>query len=158
MAAALSFLAALKEYRKFLTLLVVLVGAAAIYFWLEKAKDDRAMLLAQATGVCAEAGVAFQPEGSKQKQWGQACAQQVRALRAYREETERGSADILRATLERQLGKNNADAVLAAIYAKRANEALIRMEAENAKVENDVVGAGYACALNDLGGLRADGC
>lgn len=158
MTAVLSILAALKEYRKFLTLLVVLVGAAAIYFWLEKAKDDRAMLLAQATGVCAEAGATFQPEGSKQKQWGQACAAHVRSLRAFREETRKGEAEILRATLERQLGKTNADAVLAAIYAKRANEALIRMEAENAKVENDVVGAGYACALNDLGGLRADGC
>lgn len=144
--------------RKFLTLVLVLIAGAAAYFWMEKAKADRAGLLAQAREICATSGEPFQPEGSKQADWGRRCNGRVAALVRFHAETVSGSNEVLRHALERQLGKSDADAVLAAIYAKQASEALTRMEAENAKVENDVVGAGYACALNDLAGLRADGC
>lgn len=154
MAAALSFLAMLKEYRKFLTLLVVLVGAAAIYFWLEKAKDDRAQLLNAASRICDTAGEPFQPEGSEQADWGRSCLGRVTALKAFHEDARQGSLDAMLADLERREGKEAADAALAAAYARRANDALTRMEAADAAVANDHVGGDWAAAVNDLAGLR----
>ncbi|KQR52975.1 hypothetical protein [Brevundimonas sp. Leaf168] len=158
MPAALSFLAALKKYRKFLTLLVVLVGAAAIYFWLEKAKDDRAQLLTQADRICDTAGEPFQPQGSDQDDWGRRCLGRVVVLKAYYDQTQQGSLDALIDAFEAQRGKDLTDAALAAAMSKRAADAVANMEAENAAVENDRVGLGFACALNDLGGLPGDGC
>lgn len=147
-------LALFQTYRKFLTLLLVLAGAAAAYFWMEKAKDDRALLLTQAREICASAGEPFQPEGSKQRDWGKRCNGRVAALVAFRDQVSSGSLDAMIADLERREGKEAADAALAAVYAKRATDALARMEATDAAVKDDRVGGGWAAAVNDLAGLR----
>lgn len=143
-----------RTYRKFLTLLVVLAGAAFAYFWLEKAKDDRALLLIQAREICATANVPFQPEGSRQKEWGRLCNRRVAELVVYQAKVQSGSLDAMLADLERREGKQAADAALAAVYAKRATDALTRMEAADAAVEDDRVGGDWAAAVNDLAGLR----
>ena len=143
-----------RTYRKFLTLLVVLAGAAAVYFWLEKAKDDRALLLTQAREICASAGEPFQPEGSRQKDWGKRCNRRVAELVDYQDKVQSGSQDAMLADLERREGKQAADAALAAVYAKRATDALTRMEAADAAVKDDHVGGDWAAAVNDLAGLR----
>lgn len=150
----IALLALLKDYRKALTLLVVLVGAAAIYVWLEKAKDDRAQLLTAANRICDTAGEPFQPVGSKQSEWGQRCLGRVAALAAFHDQTRQSSLDAMLADLERREGKEAADAALAAAYARRANDALSRMEAADAAIENDRVAGGWAAAVNDLAGLR----
>ena len=144
----------LRTYRKFLTLLVVLAGAAFVYFWLEKAKDDRDLLLTQAREICATAGEPFQPESSKQKDWGRRCNGRVAALVSFRDQVRSGSLDAMLADLERREGKQAADAALAAVYAKRATDALTRMEAADAAVKDDRVGGDWAAAVNDLAGLR----
>ena len=151
MAAALALF---HTYRKFLTLLVVLAGAAFVYFWMEKAKDDRALLLTQAREICASAGEPFQPEGSRQKDWGRLCNRRVAELVDYQDKVQSGSLDAMLADLERREGKQAADAALAAAYAKRANDALTRMEAADAAVKDDRVGGDWAAAVNDLAGLR----
>lgn len=154
----LGILALLKSSRKFLTLLAVLVGLAAAYFWLEKAKDDRAQLLNQATLICAAAGEPFQPEGARQADWGRACLGRATALRAFYDQTQAGSLDALIDAFEAQQGRDQTDAALAAAMSKRTAQAVANMEAANAAVENDRIGAGFACALNDLGGLHGAGC
>ncbi|GAW42414.1 hypothetical protein SH203_02830 [Brevundimonas sp. SH203] len=151
MAAALALF---HTYRKFLTLLVVLAGAASLYFWMEKAKDDRDLLLTQAREICATAGEPFQPEGSKQKDWGKRCNGRVAALVEFRDKAQVGSIDAMLADIERREGKQAADAALAAVYAKRATDALTRMEAADAAVKDDRVGGDWAAAVNDLAGLR----
>lgn len=143
-----------RTYRKFLTLLVVLSLGAAAYYWMEKAKDDRALLLTQAREICASAGEPFQPEGSRQKDWGKRCNGRVAALVAFREQVRSGSLDAMLADMERREGKQAADAALAAVYAKRATDALTRMEAADAAVKDDRVGGDWAAAVNDLAGLR----
>lgn len=143
-----------KSNRQFLTLLLVLASAAAIWWWLEQAKADRALLLAQAREICATAGEPFQPDGSKQKDWGYRCNGRVAALIAFREKTRGASLNALIEDLERREGKEAADAALAAAYARRANDALTRMEAADAAVKDDHVGGDWAAAVNDLAGLR----
>lgn len=150
----LAALALFRANRRFLTLLVLLIGAAAAYFWLEKAKADRALLLTQAREICATANVPFQPEGSRQKDWGRLCNKRVADLVDYQDKVQSGSLDAMLADLERREGKQAADAALAAVYAKRATDALTRMEAADAAVENDHVGGDWAAAVNDLAGLR----
>lgn len=150
----LTALALFRANRRFLTLLVLLIGAAAAYFWLEKAKADRALLLIQAREICATVNVPFQPEGSRQKDWGRLCNRRVAELVDYQDKVQSGSLDAMLADLERREGKQAADAALAAVYAKRATDALTRMEAADAAVENDHVGGDWAAAVNDLAGLR----
>lgn len=149
----LAALALLKSNRKFLTLLVVMAAAAAAWFWLEKAKDDRTHLLTRAREICTAAGEPFQPEGARQKDWGLACQGRVVALVQYRDKVRAGSLDAMIADLERREGKEAADAALAAAYARRANDALTRMEAADAAVKDDHVGGDWAAAVNDLAGL-----
>lgn len=143
-----------KSNRQFLTLLLVLASAAAIWWWLEQAKADRAQLLAQAREICATAGEPFQPDGARQEDWGRRCNGRVAALVAFREKTQAGSLDAMIADLERREGKEAADAALAAAYAKRANDALNRMEAADAAVQDDRVGGDWAAAVNDLARMR----
>lgn len=147
-------LALFHTYRKFLTLLVVLSLGAAAYYWMEKAKADRALLLTQAREICATVNVPFQPEGSRQKDWGRLCNMRVADLVDYQDKVQTGSLDAMLADLERREGKQAADAALAAVYAKRATDALTRMEAADAAVKDDRVGGDWAAAVNDLAGLR----
>lgn len=150
----LTAIALFRANRRFLTLLVLLIGAATVYFWLEKAKGDRALLLSQAREICATVNVPFQPEGSRQKDWGRLCNKRVAELVDYQDKVQSGSLDAMLADLERREGKQAADAALAAVYAKRATDALTRMEAADAAVKDDRVGGDWAAAVNDLAGLR----
>lgn len=150
----MSLLALFMANRKFLLFLLVMGAAAGLWFWMEKAKDDRALLLTQAREICAVAGEPFQPEGSKQKDWGRACRGRVVALVSFRDQVRTGSLDAMIADLERREGKEAADAALAAVYAKRATDALTRMEAADAAVKDDRVGGDWAAAVNDLAGLQ----
>ncbi|MBU1522122.1 MAG: hypothetical protein KJ728_11955 [Alphaproteobacteria bacterium] len=150
----LTALALFRANRRFLTLLVLLIGAATVYFWLEKAKADRDLLLVQAREICATVNVPFQPEGSRQKDWGRLCNKRVAELVDYQDKVQSGSLDAMLADIERREGKQAADAALAAVYAKRATDALTRMEAADAAVQDDHVGGDWAAAVNDLAGLR----
>lgn len=151
---AVALVGLLKANRKFLTLLIVMAAAAAAWFWLEKAKDDRTLLLNQAREICTAAGEPFQPAGVRQKDWGRACQARVAALVEYRSKVQTGSVEAMLADIERREGKEAADAALAAAYARRANDALTRMEAADAAVQDDHVGGDWAAAVNDLAGLR----
>ena len=156
--AAWFFVAGVREWakaqRKFLTLMLLMIGLASVNFWLEKAKADRALLLSQAREICATVNVPFQPEGSPQKDWGRLCNKRVAELVDYQDKVQSGSLDAMLADLERREGKQAADAALAAVYAKRATDALTRMEAADAAVKDDRVGGDWAAAVNDLAGLR----
>lgn len=159
--AATSLIAGIKSARTFLTLAVVLVAAATLYVWWQGAETARLKALAErndlwsrAVNICEAAGLPFSPTGTQRPDAGVACLQTVRELRAFRRETVTGSLDVALAAIERQRGKEAADAALALAYGQRASEALSRMEAADAAVEDDRVGGGWAAAVNELGGLR----
>ncbi|WP_312145393.1 hypothetical protein [Brevundimonas sp.] len=158
-------LLALKEYRKVATVVVCAVVAAAFYIQWQSAKDaaakasaDRASLIAAADGTCLALNSQFRPDGVRREQWGMACLNEARRLGRIEGDLAKGDAAALIAALDERMGKEAADAALAAVMSERAAEAVARMEAADAAVENDRVGAGWACAVNDLGGLRAPGC
>ena len=159
--AASSLIAGIKSARTFLTLAVVLAAAATLYVWWQgaetarlKALAERNDLWARAVNICEAAGMPFSPTGTQRGDAGVVCLQTVRELRAFRRETVTGSLDVALAAIERQRGKEAADAALALAYGQRASEALSRMEAADAAVEDDRVGGGWAAAVNELGGLR----
>lgn len=157
--------AALKEYRKVATVLLCAGVAAAFYIQWQTAKDaaakasaDRASLIAASDGLCLALKSEFRPVNVRREQWGMACLKEARRLGRIEGDLAQGSADALIAALDERMGKEAADAALAAAMSKRTADAVARMEAADAAVENDRVGAGWACAVNDLGGLRAPGC
>lgn len=156
-----SLIAGIKSARTFLTLAVVLVAAATLYVWWQGAETARLKALAErndlwsrAVNLCEAAGMPFSPTGTARENAGVACLQTVRELRAFQGETVTGSLDAALAAIERQRGKETADAALALAYGQRAADALSRMEAADAAVEDDRVGGGWAAAVNELGGLR----
>lgn len=161
----LTALAALKEYRKVATVVVCAGVAAAFYIQWQTAKDaaakataDRASLIAASDGLCLALNSEFRPVGVRRAQWGLACLNEARRVGRIEGDLAKGSADALIAALDERMGKEAADAALAAAMSKRTADAVARMEAADAAVENDRVGAGWACAVNDVGGLRAPGC
>ena len=163
--AVLPFFAALKEYRKVATVVVCAGVAAAFYIQWQMAKDagaraaaDRASLIAAADGTCLALNSEFRPDGVRREQWGMACLNEARRLGRIEGDLAKGDAEALINALDERMGKEAADAALAAAMSKRTADAVARMEAADAAVENDRVGAGWACAVNDLGGLRAPGC
>ncbi len=159
-------LLALKEYRKVATVVVCAGVAAAFYVQWQTAKDagakaaaDRASLIAAADGICLALNSEFRPQGVSREQWGMACLSEARRLGRIEGDLAKGDAEALIAALDERMGKEAADAALAAAMSKRTAETLARMEAADAAVQSDnKVGAGWACAVNDLGGLRAPGC
>lgn len=164
-AAVTSLLALLKAHRKATTLVLCLVVAAAFYVQWQSAELAKARaetnagdLTARASNICEAVGVAFAPDKVKRGDWGVACLAEARRLGRIEGDLSQGSLDVALEAMERQAGKNQTDAALAAALSKRAALAAERMEAENAAVENDRVGAGFACALNDLAGVRGPGC
>lgn len=162
----LTTLAALKEYRKVATVVVCAGVAAAFYIQWQSAKDagakaaaDKASLIAAAEGTCLALNSQFRPDGVHREQWGMACLNEARRLGRIEGDLAKGDAAALIAALDERMGKEAADAALAAAMSKRTAETLARMEVADAAVQNDnKVGAGWACAVNDLGGLRAPGC
>lgn len=158
-------IAGVKAGRKFWTLLAVIVAAGGFYVQWQFARDaatraaaDRASLIAADDGICEAVNAPFRPAGVQRQAWGMACIVEARRLGRIEGDLARGSADALIAALDERMGKEAADAALAAAMSKRTAEAVARMEAADAAVEGDRVGGGWACAVNDLGGLRAPGC
>lgn len=152
-------MAAIRAGRKMLTLLAVMGVAGGLYVWGETARRDRDQLAVWGDLTCTAAGSEFRPAKVKKRQWGVACLAEVRRLGRIEGDLAKGSADALIAALDERMGKEAADAALAAVMSKRAADAAARMEAADAAVqEDDRVGAGWACAVNDLGGLRAPDC
>ncbi len=146
------------EGRKFAILLIVGGVAAVFYVMWTQAVADRDGLIRWGDQTCEAAGAAFRPHEAKKRAWGAACLIEVRRLaKVERDLTSATAADLI-AALERREGKEAADAALAAVMSQRTADAVARMEAADAAVENDRVGAGWACAVNDLGGLRSPGC
>lgn len=160
-----SALDALKVHRKVATVVVCAGVAAAFYVQWQSAELAKARaetnardLTARASNICEAVGVAFEPDKVKRADWGVACLAEARRLGRIEGDLSQGSLDVALEAMERQAGKNQTDAALAAALSKRAALAAERMEAENAAVENDRVGAGFACALNDLAGVPGPGC
>lgn len=151
-------LALLGRHRKLLTAFALLLATAAMWVAWREAERHRESLTAAADRICEASGVAFRPEGVTRRDWGLACLQKVRDLRGFKDETISGSLDVALDAMERQQGREAADAALAAAMARRNQETLERMEAADAAVEGDRVGGEWACAVNDLAGLRAPGC
>lgn len=157
----LSLLGFAKAHRKAFTLLLALAVAAAFYVqWQaaeiqrQRAAADRASLIGAAEAICAAMGAEFRPEGELRTGWGTACLAEARRLGRMEGDLAAGSLETALAAMERQHGKEQADAALAAALSQRTAAAVERMEAANAAVEGDRVGPGWAAAVNDLGGLR----
>lgn len=149
-----AILAALVPYRKLLTLVMVMVGAVVMYLFWQEAERNRLSLIAAADGICEAGGQPFRPADVKSPEWGVACLDQVRHLRAVQDAIKDGSIAAMLADLERREGKEAADAALAAVLSKRTADAVLRMEQADAAVEQDQVGGDWAAAVNELGGLR----
>lgn len=145
-----------RTHRALIALLLVAALAATAYAFWKKAEADRNSLIRAADNICAATGPdwPFRPEGVEKRQWGVTCLERVRHLARFERDTVAGSLDVALEHIERQQGREAADAALARIYSQRAALALENMEAADAAVQDDVVGPGWAAGVNDLGGLR----
>lgn len=157
----LSLLGLWKAHRKAFTLLLALAVGAAFYVqWQaaeiqrQRAAADRASLIGAADAICAALGSEFRPEGELRTGWGVACKAEALRLGRMEGDLAAGSLSVALEAMERQHGKEQADAALAAALSQRTAEAVEKMEAANAAVEGDRVGPGWAAAVNELGGLR----
>lgn len=163
-AAALAFVGA---NRRMLTLLLALGIGAAFYVQWQAAALDRsraatnaANLLGYSDTVCAALGVVAPAKTAgkaDRDRWATACLAEAQRLGAIEEDLAQGTADSLLSGLDARMGKEQADALLAAALAKRAAEAAERLEDANAAVENDVARGAWAGAINDAAGLRQPG-
>lgn len=149
--------AAVQSARKIITLAAVLVSAAAIYVWGESGHRDARSVSAWARLTCSAAGQEFQ-EGGHKRQWGTSCHAEVQRLGQLERDLQSGSLEALLAEVERRDGKQAADMALATAWARRAAQAAERMEQVDGAVSEDHVDGRWACAVNDLGGMRAPGC
>lgn len=153
-----------RKHRKILTILLALAVAAAFYVqWqvaaLERANNATAAarLVAFSDRLCAALGVtppAQDAPADARGDFAGRCQAEAGRLGQIEGDLAAGSLDVALAAMERQHGKQQADAALAAAMSKRTADAVEQMEAANAAVQDDRVGAGWAAAVNDLGGLR----
>lgn len=151
----------LKLHRLGTTLfLIMAVGAAFYVQWqlaataAARAERDRTSLIHAADGICEAINSPFRPTGVKREQWGMACIAEARRVGRMEGDLNAGTAEALLQGLDARMGKEAADALLAAAYAKRAAEAASRLESANAAVEGDVATGAWAGAVNDAAGLR----
>ena len=144
------------EGRKFAILLMVGGVAAVFYVLWTQAQADRDGLIRWGDQTCEAAGASFRPYEAKKRAWGAACLIEVRRLAKVENDLHAATAAELIAALDARMGKEAADAALAAAMAKRTAEAVARMEAADAAVQDDRVGGDWAAAVNELGGLRND--
>ncbi|MGQ3041452.1 MAG: hypothetical protein ACT6TH_14600 [Brevundimonas sp.] len=161
-------IATARANRKILTLLLALAVAAAFYIQWQAAAIDRAnarttsaKLLGYSDTVCAALNVTAPAEGAPladRDAWAARCLGEANRLGRIEGDLANGSLDAVLGAMERQHGKEQVDAALAAEMSKRTADAVARMEAANAAIEDDRVGPGWACAVNELAGLRAPGC
>lgn len=151
----------LKLHRLGTTLILALVVAGAFYAQWQlaataaaAAERNIASLTAAADGICEAIHSPFRPEDVKREQWGLACLTEARRVGRLESDLNAGTADALLQGLDERMGKEAADALLAAAYAKRAAETADRLESANAAVENDRANGAWAGAINDRAGLR----
>lgn len=159
--AAAALLGFFKANRRLVLLTLCLAVAAAFYVqWQaaeiqrQRAAADRASLIGAADAICAAMGAEFRPDGALRSNWGMACLGEARRLGRMEGDLAAGSLEVALEAMERQHGKEQADAALAAALSQRTAAAVERMEAADAAVEGDRVGPGWAAAVNELGGLR----
>ena len=158
MASISSLWATIEASRKLLTMLAVLAVASGLYAWGATARRDADTLAKWGDLVCAEAASQFRVATDRKSKWGVQCRTDIQRLAKIEDDLKTGSLDALLADLERRDGKTATDAALAAALAKRAADAAERMEQADAAVEGDRVDGSWACAVNELGGMRAPGC
>lgn len=142
----------LDTHRKDAVMLLVAIGAAAIYAWGAIGRADRASIVAWADTVCASAGSEYQPAEGKR---GAACRSRVADLAKQEHDTAVQSAAILAQAATDREAKATRDAAQARATAADARAAADAMEKANGDVSGDRVGGAWFGALNRVGGLRA---
>lgn len=146
-------------HRSWLTLLMVGIVAAGIWYAYasQRARADR--LQAWASATCLATGVRFdqaalpgQPKARRQPP-GALCQAEVVALALYRQQAATAAAATLARAQQARETKTARDTVLATTQARDARAAQQAMEAANAKVQADRVDADWIDALNRTAGL-----
>lgn len=154
-------LAWLKLHRLGTTLILALLVGGAFYAQWQlnataraRAERDRASLISAADGICEAINSPFRPVGVKREQWGLTCISEARRVGRIESDLNAGTAEALLQGLDARMGKEAADALLAAAYAKRAAEAAEGLEKADDAIEGDVATGAWAGAVNDAAGLR----
>lgn len=151
------------QARGYVTLLAVAAAAAGLYAWGALAHADARALERQAELICGVAGsqfVAAPPKPgahARKADRGKACLERVRVLATFERETNTGTAEVLTSAMRDRNRKTQLDAQRAAGDAAATRAALERMEAQDAAIQSDKVGADWFGAVNHLAGLRDDG-
>jgi hypothetical protein len=153
---------AIRASRQWLTLVVVAAIGAWLYVQYAETRADRDRLLAQADVICAAAGeplaasIALVDGKSVTVARGIRCRQKVAGLVAFRDDTERQSAQALAAAMQEREGKAAIDARAARDAADALVTATERMEQADAEAERrNRLDRDWWLAFNDLAGLRA---
>lgn len=161
-AAAIKLWAAIRNAREWLTLVVVAAIGAWLYVQLAETRADRDRLTAQADVICAAAGEPFAAsvvliDGRPvARERGLRCRQKVTGLVAFRDDTERASAEVLAAAMREREGKAAVDARAARDAAQALASATERMEIADAEAERrNRLDRDWWTAFNDLAGLRS---
>lgn len=150
----IAFAAWLKLHRLGTTLFVVMAVCGAFYIQWQRSATDRASLIAFGDTVCEAVNSPFRPDGVGRERWGQTCLIEARRAGRMESDLNAGTAEALLQGLDERMGKEAADALLAAAYAKRAADTASRLENANAAVEGDRATGAWAGAVNDAAGLR----
>lgn len=146
-----------KHWKPFLIGTGAVVAAASLYGWGLAGRLDRDQLLAISERTCEAVGVQFRPDGEK-KTRGVACQAEIRRLVKLEKDLVAGSLDELVREIERREGRAAVDAGLATLYRERIAAAEVAYREAEDGVAGDQVGRDWACAVNELGGLRGRGC
>lgn len=153
---------AIRNAREWLTFITLGAVAAYLYVQLAETRADRDRLAASADVICAAAGEPFAasivkvdgkavaaPRGAR-------CRQKVAGLVAFRDDTERATAETLAAAMRERAGKAAIDARAARDAAEALATATERMEIADAEAERrNRLDRDWWTAFNDLAGLRA---
>lgn len=151
----------LRLHRLGTTLVLIMAVCGAFYVQWQvnatgraKAEADRKSLISAADGICEAIHSPFRPVGVKREQWGLSCLTEARRVGKLESDLNAGTAEALLQGLDERMGKEAADALLAAAYAKRAAEAAEGLEKADDAIEGDVATGAWAGAVNDAAGLR----
>lgn len=161
-AGAVALWNAIRNAREWLTLVVVAVIGAWLYVQYAETRADRDQLAASVDVICAAAGEPFAASIAKVDgkivavPRGTRCRQKVAGLVAFRDDTERTTAETLAAAMREREGKAAIDARAARDAAEALATATERMEIADAEAERrNRLDRDWWTAFNDLAGLRA---
>lgn len=87
------------------------------------------VLISAADGLCLAPNSQFRPDGVRRDLWGMAGLNEARRLGRIEGDLAKGDAEALINALDERMGKEAADAALAAAMSKRTADAVARMEA-----------------------------